>query len=362
MTSLRAPFPWFGGKSLVAELVWDRFGNVHNYVEPFAGSLAVLLKRPHAPAIETVNDVDAYLANFWVALKRDPRTVAEVADDPVNETLLHSRHQWLVDHGGELKQKMLADPDYFDPRIAGWWVWGISQWIGNGWCSHQEKKQRPHLSAGMGVHRKLPNLGGPSGVHRQLPHLGDSGTGVHRGRPHVTHHGNGVHQRSLTDIYDYFEALAARLRRVRVCCGDWQRILGPSPTTKQGLTGVFLDPPYDMRVIKDSEDSDGNAPTDVIYNHHNSDVSRLVTQWAVEHGDDPLLRIAVCGYQGEHRFPETWECVAWKAPGGYGSQGDGQGRENAARERIWFSPHCLRPALFTLADWRPLEASTEGVS
>ena len=46
---LRAPFPWFGGKSRVAAVVWRAFGDVPNYVEPFAGSLAVLLGRPHAP-------------------------------------------------------------------------------------------------------------------------------------------------------------------------------------------------------------------------------------------------------------------------------------------------------------------------
>lgn len=43
---LKAPFPWFGGKSRVAHIVWERFGDVPNYVEPFAGSLAVLLRRP----------------------------------------------------------------------------------------------------------------------------------------------------------------------------------------------------------------------------------------------------------------------------------------------------------------------------
>jgi hypothetical protein len=32
-----APFPWFGGKSRAADLVWERFGDVPNYVEPFAG-------------------------------------------------------------------------------------------------------------------------------------------------------------------------------------------------------------------------------------------------------------------------------------------------------------------------------------
>ena len=54
---LPAPFPWFGGKSRVAPAVWERFGVVRNYVEPFFGSGAVLLARP-APfeGPETIND------------------------------------------------------------------------------------------------------------------------------------------------------------------------------------------------------------------------------------------------------------------------------------------------------------------
>lgn len=60
---LRAPFPYFGGKSRIAHLVWPRFGDPSNYVEPFAGSLAVLLARPHEPRIETVNDACCYVAN-----------------------------------------------------------------------------------------------------------------------------------------------------------------------------------------------------------------------------------------------------------------------------------------------------------
>lgn len=44
--TLVAPFPYFGGKRQVAAEVWARFGEVTNYVEPFAGSLAVLLARP----------------------------------------------------------------------------------------------------------------------------------------------------------------------------------------------------------------------------------------------------------------------------------------------------------------------------
>ena len=40
-------------------------------------------------------------------------------------------------------------------------------------------------------------------------------------------------------------------------------------------------------------------------------------------------------------MPDGWKPLRWKAAGGYGSQGAGRGRENAAREVVWFSPHCL---------------------
>ena len=115
---MKAPFPWFGGKSRAAELIWSRFGDVPNYVEPFAGSLAVMLARPHAPSIETVNDIDAYVANFWRAIQADPEAVAKHADQPVNEVDLHARHSWLH-RQAEHVEKLKCDPDYYDARIAG---------------------------------------------------------------------------------------------------------------------------------------------------------------------------------------------------------------------------------------------------
>ena len=58
----------------------------------------------------------------------------------------------------------------------------------------------------------------------------------------------------------------------------------------------------------------------------------------------------LCGYEGDYSAPAGWRVVPWKARGGYGSQGDGQGRENARRERLWLSPHCIGAAdLFTSA-------------
>ena len=91
--TIKAPFPYFGGKSLVAAEVWKRFGQLNNYIEPFCGSLAVLLGRPSPfGAYETVNDKSCMLANFWRAVKYSPEEVAEHCNYPVSEIDLHSRH------------------------------------------------------------------------------------------------------------------------------------------------------------------------------------------------------------------------------------------------------------------------------
>ena len=81
-------------------------------------------------------------------------------------------------------------------------------------------------------------------------------------------------------------------------------------------------------------------------------VSAAVGTWARDNGDHPLMRIAVCGLDGEHSLP-GWECVAWKARGGYGSQRADGSNDNRKRERIWFSPACLRPDKGQLALLEP---------
>lgn len=282
---LRAPFVWFGGKSRAAPAIWRRFGNTPNYVEPFAGSLAVLLARPHGGGIglETVNDKDAYLCNFWRALQADPAGVERWADWPVNEIDLHARHRWLIESGKGRVAHLRTDPDYFDVQVAGWWLWGLRAWIGRGWCS--------------ALANQIPNLRGESGV---------------------------------TDaLLARLAALSDRLRYVRVTCGEWDRVLGPSVTTGNGLTAVLLDPPY------------AHAERDPKLYAVEDDVSADVRAWAVANGDNPELRIALCGYDGEHDMPAGWTRVRWKAVGGRGNWAENRAKANAHRETVWFSRYCL---------------------
>lgn len=290
-------------------MVWDRFGDVPNYVEPFAGSLAVLLNRPHAPIQETVNDIDGFLCNFWRALAADPDQVAYFAQWPVCENDLHARHLWLVNRREELTDRLCADPDFFDAKIAGWWVWGCGLWIGDGWCTGRgpwravEGKFVRERGEGPSVQRSMP--GGRRGL-------------------------NGIHRTTLTDLPAYLRELSDRLRKVRVLSGDWRRALGPGSTDHDGICGIFLDPPY-------------AGERALVYSSDSVDVAYAVRDWAVAKGDNPMLRIALCGYNDlDDSIPDSWSRYAWSAQGGYGNQAKaGRGRMNAKREMVWFSPHCL---------------------
>jgi hypothetical protein len=314
--TLPSPFPWFGGKRKVAAEVWKRFGAVDNYVEPFFGSGAVLLGRPESRGNETINDLDGYVANFWRAIKLHPEETAEHADNPVNENDLHARHAWLVGQRDTLRARLEGDPEFCDSKIAGWWVWGVSCWIGSGFCSG-----RGPWSVRDG---QLVHLGDNGrGVNRQLVHLGDNGQGVNRKLVHLGDNGQGR-------LVPWFSALANRLSRVRVCSGDWSRVCGPSVTFKHGTTGVFLDPPY----------ADTAERTSALYIEDSDAIAHSVRAWAIEAGENPQMRVALCGYEGEHEMPDSWSVHVWSAGDGFGGQAE-ERSGNGKRERIWFSPACL---------------------
>jgi hypothetical protein len=287
----------------------------------------------------------------------------------VNEADLHARHRWLVEVARPTAERVMKEPHFFDPKIAGWWVWGQCLWIGSGWCQRPEWTGRGNgAAAPRGINNELISGYGRAGngvEQKRRPQLtGDQGVMTEYGkRPALSGTGGaciGVHRSSLKEnhkkrpkmgskedggrgcvefvprtegLYDYMRALAERLRRVRVCCGDWKRVLTPSVTTYIGVCGVFLDPPYDQDLRERCYSEDHNVSADV-------------REWALANGDNPDMRIALCGYEGEHIMPDTWECVPWKAHGGYSRTE--RGKANRSRERIWFSPHCLKAEQPTL--------------
>ena len=305
-TGLAAPFPYFGGKRRAAAIVWAELGDPAGYVEPFAGSAAVLLARRDFSGrrVETLNDADGWLVNCWRAIRLAPDDVARHAYGPVSEIDYHARLAWLQERRSpDLVAWLEGDPEACDAKAAGWWLYVMACGIGDPF--------------GRGPWRVIDGLLTDT---RELPHLGDAGRGVNRGLPHLGDAGQG--------LSEYMSRLARRLARVRITCGDWKRVVQPSVTRAgtggDGARAIFLDPPY--------------ATSGDLYATTSDGIAERVRQWCITAPDD--LRIVLCGYDDERDalLEHGWERRGGKAGGGagYSTRAD-----NGRRERLWTSPACL---------------------
>lgn len=107
---MKPPFAYFGGKTTIAERVADLLPAHRHYVEPFAGSLAVLLAKPPA-LMETANDLDGDIVHFWRMLRERPADLARACAltpharaewescrglDPVEDDIDRARRLWVL--------------------------------------------------------------------------------------------------------------------------------------------------------------------------------------------------------------------------------------------------------------------------
>lgn len=307
--SLQAPFPYFGGKRRAAPAVWAAIGDPGGYVEPFAGSLAVLLARPPATGrrVETVNDLDGWLVNMWRAIQLRPAEVAEHAWGPVTEIDYHARLAWLQERRTpELVSWLEGDPETCDAKAAGWWLYVAACAIGDPWGPGPWRVVDGHLV----------KTGTGQGVNRELPHLGNAGRGVNRGE--------------VGDLAHYLGVLQRRLARVRITCGDWRRVVAPSvirATAGNSITAAFFDPPY-------STSGDLYASTAA---SNGVDIDSDVRRWCADNGG--THRIVLCGYNSDH---DELLRLGWRVELGKSGRGAGYSTDSRAgrRERLWISPSC----------------------
>lgn len=335
---MKAPFPYHGTKYAIAPLVWDLFDpNVSNYIEPFAGAISMLLSRPGwSPSsewVETVNDVNGFIVNFWRATKYDPDTVAQYTDNPVFENDFHAIHATLSKNNVTLVEKLEGDPEYFDPKIAGWWAWGMSTSIFSQFCINSQNSSWHIITTENNekILKKLPTPS-PEGIRRVRPQLSSKGVGLNKKGARIQHpkpynpytDGNGTN-----GTKNWLKALSERLKYVRVCCGDWERVCSKQAIYRFTPTAIFLDPPYSGKTTR----------TKRIYSSENLAISDNVRTFCLENGNNPSLRIVLCGYEGEHNELEkyNWTKIAWEAK----TIGKKQNKLNAKLERLWVSPHCI---------------------
>lgn len=271
---MKAPFPYFGNKRPIAPELWSRFGDPSYYFEPFAGSLGALLGRPQTGKHEYVGDTDGQITNFFRAAQYgDHRELANLAKWPVSQLDLQARTKWLKRQRQRLHRNLIDDPKWYDLECAAWYAWVQSVRISSNGATIV-------LGRTAGVNRKRQNL------------------------------------------EEYFSILKDRLKDVVIDYGDWTRIANAAlRNAKRADCAILLDPPYDTSTGRQKN----------LYAHDSSDVSPYVRRWALARAKThPRLRIALCGYEGEHRMPDDWEELPWWSRMGKG------------RERIWFSPNCLK--------------------
>ena len=313
---MKAPFPYFGGKGRIADRIWELLGDPGGYVEPFAGSAAVLLARPKFSVrrVETINDFDGWLVNVWRSLKHNPAGVAEHAFGPVTEIDYHARLAWLQNRRNDgLVSWLEGNPEVYDAKAAGWWLYVAACGIGDPWGKGPWVVQDGRLVDG-----------------RELPHLGDAGRGVNRELPHLGNAGK-------AQLEAYLRTFQKRLERVRITCGDWRRVLKPSvtrATAGNGDRAIFLDPPY---VVGGDLYAVTNQGGD-----HNS-ISAEVREWCISEAAG--MKVILAGYDDEHDalLEHGWRIELGKSGGGAGYNTNA---DAGKRERLWVSPECLSDALF----------------
>lgn len=107
---MKPPFAYYGGKTNLASVIAGLLPEHTHYVEPFAGSLAVLLAKPPSK-METVNDLDGDVMAFWRTLRDRPDDLARVCsltphsraelaaarrDDDQPDELEQARRVWVM--------------------------------------------------------------------------------------------------------------------------------------------------------------------------------------------------------------------------------------------------------------------------
>ena len=171
-------------------------------------------------------------------MRNDPDEVAKWAEYPTIHQDLTARHIWLKEWAIRNADRLFEDCNYYDAKAAGWWVWGISSWIGGGWCVHSGGKSKPYYTS---------NPGGGRGVQSQRklgdarPHSGRPGTGVgvqaHSDkRPVVGKNltGSGVQaQRNARDVGKNLTGIGVQVQK-----NTKYKPTGQRPTIGKNLTGT----------------------------------------------------------------------------------------------------------------------------
>lgn len=242
---------WLGNKKRAAEMLWDYYGNINTFVDPFCGSAALIFERPsRLEGISMViNDMDYMLVNTLRALKWDYEKLCEEFDEYVAEANMDSCRIVLerLDYD-EFRKMILSSVKNYSLPVAYAWLYLNNSSI------HPIKMRGT---------RKSPI-------------------------------------KSFTDNMKIVKG-GQKLKRAVILSGDWERALSKAYLyiykTNKERAGILLDPPY------------MNSESD--YRVISKDIALQAYIWATENFSE-RIRIAYCCYDEDFPLPEGWKKYTWQ--------------------------------------------------
>tara|TARA_R110000824_G_scaffold297783_1_gene486012 strand:- start:4521 stop:5450 length:930 start_codon:yes stop_codon:yes gene_type:complete len=138
---LEGLFGRLGAKSGMRDWLITVFPEHHTYVEPFAGSMKVILWKKKRSRVEIVNDADNYLINFWRHVQYCPQELADTINQlPTSEFIFREWHSRI----GEMSPFMQAVAFYYIAKLS---FNGIIKPTGQAYSSSPHTSPNPAASA-----------------------------------------------------------------------------------------------------------------------------------------------------------------------------------------------------------------------
>jgi len=355
-------YTYFGCKRKVIDLVWQAWGPETTLVsEAFAGTAVVSLNRPDWHNVKNwyLNDYDCHIANVLRSVRYHPEEVVQYAAHPRLEIDLHMIHDYLYHAMPSLRETLRTGIEVCDPQLAGWWVWGMNNWLGGSWCACPIKADALAESNGDldvfrgdaedldGTWRQKLNNSNPCteslrGTRRNKLSNGNRLTESLEGtarkklnaRNRVTESLEGTKRQKLNARNCATESLAEngrtehirglvslayeRLRDTTVLCGDFERVLTHSYLSDGRPSGVLLDPPYPGTNLTNG------ATCYTATESAEADAYQRALNWFLEHYYDKDVRTVLCSQESNLvgvELPEGIRKVNWSRGSGYASGG-----------------------------------------
>lgn len=268
---LSPPLPFYGKKDYVAPLIWKLLGSPVLYIEPFGGSLAVLLARPDYDPHkhwEVVGDLNGLIVNLYRAIKADAVAVAKLVDRMWAEQDLDAALRVINQRKPTLSDWLAENLNNYDVELAAYHL------VLECYCLGSMRTN------------KVSRLGRRGVCAKSFVKVG------------VDEQGFVVNE----TVYEWLRAIQNRLHFVDIYCRDWKKTIEISvgshtkylrmqDANSTPRVGVFLDPPYvadESHLIK---------YIDTLTKQDLLKLRNEVLQWCIEMTNCPDMRIVLTGYE-----------------------------------------------------------------